>query len=290
MICFYHSVDFDGLCSGALIKLMYPNCEMVGINYGDEFPWDSVGGHYDGIFMVDFCLQPFEKMVKLQRMSGYKVIWIDHHKSAIEEHEKWNRDKDPIKFGGIQKIGIGACQLVWNYLKKEFKIDRKEPPTFIKLLAEYDVWNHSDAQTLPFQYGMSLQENTLPENSNFWSSLFDVELVHRICEDGSLILKYEKLNNEKYIEACCFETEFEGLKCVCVNKMLTNSKVFDSVWDNGKYDMMLVFGWRKGSWTVSLYTDKEGVDVSEIAKKHGGGGHAGASGFSCDRLPFRLGG
>jgi nanoRNase/pAp phosphatase (c-di-AMP/oligoRNAs hydrolase) len=35
---------------------------------------------------------------------------------------------------------------------------------------------------------------------------------------------------------------------------------------------------------VSLYSEK--VDVSIIAKNHGGGGHAGAAGFICRDLPF----
>ena len=68
--------------------------------------------------------------------------------------------------------------------------------------------------------------------------------------------------------------------------MLTNSQMFDSVWDNTKYDAMLTFGWRKGKWTVSLYTDKEHVDVSVAAKNRGGGGHKQAAGFQCEELPF----
>ena len=35
---------------------------------------------------------------------------------------------------------------------------------------------------------------------------------------------------------------------------------------------------------VSLYS--EYVHVGEIAKKFGGGGHQGAAGFFCDKLPF----
>ena len=41
-------------------------------------------------------------------------------------------------------------------------------------------------------------------------------------------------------------------------------------------------------FTVSLYS--ESVDVSVIAKAHGGGGHKGAAGFICAELPFTKGG
>ena len=70
--------------------------------------------------------------------------------------------------------------------------------------------------------------------------------------------------------------------------MLTNSQLFKTVWNPNKYDAMCVFGWRNGSWAVSLYTDKSDVDVSIIAKAYEGGGHRGAAGFNCKILPFEL--
>ena len=52
---------------------------------------------------------------------------------------------------------------------------------------------------------------------------------------------------------------------------------------------MIAFGWTPiGMWRVSLYTIFDHIDVSEIAKKYGGGGHKNAAGFVCDNLPFNL--
>lgn len=42
MKCFYHSSDLDGHCSGVIIKQKYPKCEMIGINYGQDFPYNTV--------------------------------------------------------------------------------------------------------------------------------------------------------------------------------------------------------------------------------------------------------
>ena len=285
MKCFYHS-DFDGHCSGAIVKMAYPDCEMLGIDYGDDFPWTEIK-QGELVFMVDFSLQPFAPdMNRLDNVS--QLIWIDHHKTAILEAKKQFWKIDPRKL----KVGIGACQLVWEYLRNdgEFKLLNKSKiiPTFIKLLAEYDVWNHSDPRTLGFQYGMRQQEDTSPDNQDFWGSLFDTEEVQRIVEVGGVILDYQIKDNQKYAQACAFETELDGLKCIAVNKMLTNNQVFDSVWDNQKYDAMLSFGWRKGQWTISLYSDKDDVDVGIIAKERGGGGHKGAAGFQAKELPFKL--
>lgn len=287
MKCFYHSADLDGHCSGAIVKMAYPDCEMIGINYGDEFPWADIRAK-EMTFMVDFSLQPFEGMEKLIKQC--QLIWIDHHKSAIEEAKKSSYFGPPHVF--IE--GKGACQLVWEYLKHDghFYIEDFQNllgvPTFIRLLAEYDVWNHLDPRTLPFQYGMRQFEDTKPDNQEFWKSLFDTEQVQHIVEVGSIIIKYQNSENKKYSDACAFETELDGLKCIAMNKMLTNSKCFDSIWDPEDYDAMLTFGFRKGQWTVSLYSTRDDIDVSVIAKNRGGGGHKGASGFQCIELPFKL--
>jgi nanoRNase/pAp phosphatase (c-di-AMP/oligoRNAs hydrolase) len=39
-------------------------------------------------------------------------------------------------------------------------------------------------------------------------------------------------------------------------------------------------------FAVSMYSEKPEVDCSVVCKKHGGGGHKGASGFTCKTLPF----
>ena len=276
MKCFYHNADLDGHCSGALVKMCAPDCELIGINYGDKFPWEIISQD-DTVYMVDFSLQPFDQMVSLSKKCN--LIWIDHHKSAIEDalnHPFFDETKHFLK------DGIGACFLVWKKLWQDS--ENRVVPTFIKLLAEYDVWDHSDPRTLAFQYGMRFQKNTFPENREFWKSLFDVEEVQRITEVGGLILEYESRQNEKFIKSHYFETEFQGLKCICANKGFTNSQLFNSVWDPQKYDAMLTFIWRKGKWTVSLYSDKPNIDVAEIAKSNGGGGHKGAAGFQTDNI------
>lgn len=270
--CFYHNADLDGHCAGASVKNFISDAELIGINYGDEFPWETIKKE-DAVYMVDFSIQPFSNMLKLRSLC--ELTWIDHHKSAIEECGS-------TSFMGIQQDGVGACALVWHHFASD-------APLAVRLLAEYDVWNHKDPSTLPFQYGLKL-ENTHPSNEVLWHSLFEAgqaELDPVILR-GETILKYMAQENEKYIKACAFETELNGLKCIAVNKMLTNSQLFDSIWNHDKYDAMLTFGFRKGKWTVSLYSTKPDVDVSTIAKTRGGGGHKGAAGFQCDYIPFRI--
>jgi len=258
------------------VKHKHPQCEMIGINYGGQFPFDKILPG-EVVCMVDFCLQPFSDMLRLNTLADLR--WIDHHKSAIEE-----AGKHAVEVRGLRQDGIGACALTWKYFHST------KVPHAVQLLAEYDVWDHHNPATLPFQYGMRFEENTKPDNQELWQPLFkDACIVADIVETGKTILEYEKRQNAKLCSYATFETEINGLKAIALNRGFTNSKIFDSVWDNEKYDVMLTFSrlaLPAKKWTVSLYTDKPGIDCSVIAKSFGGGGHIGASGFQCDDLPF----
>lgn len=276
MKCFYHSSDLDGHCSGAIVQHFHPHCETIGINYGEDFPWYTIS-QGETVFMVDFALQPFSGMERLNTLAD--LIWIDHHKTAIEEAELRG-------FGckGIRRIGIGACALTWEYMTKV------PAPYAVGLLAEYDVWDHSNPNTLPFQYGLRFEEDTRPDQTALWEKLFDGKsFVVEIVDRGRLLLEYERRQNAKFCAAYSFETTLATYRAIAINKGFTNSKVFDSVWDPEKYDMMVTFCRlpKAQQWAVSMYTDKKEVDVGAIASHFGGGGHKNAAGFQCYKLPFR---
>lgn len=273
MKCFYHRGDLDGVCSGAIVRHKYPACELISINYGEAFLWDQIIPG-ETVYMVDFSL-PGLDMVELNRISD--LVWIDHHKTAIERLSGTVID-------GNQRIGIGACVLVWEYL-----FPKTHVPPFVQLLGEWDVWDHSDPRCKPFQYGMRTESNN-PEDY-IWGDLFEDdegEAFLYVLDCGKAVVKYEEQSNEMRVKAAAFETELEGLRCIACNQMMTNSTLFDSIWDEDKYDAMISFGWRKNRWSVSLYSTI--TDVSKIAVKFGGGGHKHACGFVCDELPFKLGG
>ena len=279
MKCFYHSSDLDGHCSGAIVRYRFPACELIPHNYGQPFPWETIAPG-ERVFLVDLSLQPFSDMIRLDGLAD--LVWIDHHQSAL---------KDAARCGqilpGFRAIGRAGCELTWQEL-----FPKKDCPLAVRLLGRYDVWDHADPRTLPFQYGMR-GEDTDPRSEparTLWASLFEENPFDfaRIYHAGEAIYGYVLEENRKYVLSGAFETQFEGRPALALNRGLTNSQVFDALWDPEKYDLMVSFFWRKGSWTVSLFTTREDVDCSALAKKYGGGGHAQAAGFQCPALPFEL--
>lgn len=300
-IVFYHNADLDGKCSAALVLYHearqptkagegYAGCELYGINYGDPFPWDKITPERK-VYMVDFSLQPFSDMVKLAGMC--RLTWIDHHKTALDEHKAHGQ---PLAGANLTALGKAGCELTWEFFRSA------EPmPHAVMLLGRYDVWDEKCtivpwSHILAFQYGMRLQD-TEPE-SLLWLTLLgdqgsdaEVDRLKAIVAGGSAVLAYEAKQAEIAMSALSFETAFEGLRALAANRGPGNSKLFETKWDPEQHDVMISYYWsgKRAEWKVSVYTTKNDIDCGALCKKHGGGGHPKAAGFQCKELPFDTG-
>jgi len=68
------------------------------------------------------------------------------------------------------------------------------------------------------------------------------------------------------------------------------SQIFQSVYNPELHDLMIYISYNitNKEFSVSLYSTKDDIDASELAKQFWGGGHHGAAGFSCKTLPFEI--
>lgn len=279
VICYYHKVDLDGKCSAAIVRRKYPDCELIGVNYPDKPDFEAI--HEDcKVIVVDFSFDAYN-MDKINTLTMGGLIWIDHHKSAIEKMIAARLDK---AFDGKREIGKAGCELTWEYLFPE------EPmPDAVRLLGRYDVWDHADEDVLPFQYGMRMDSDWHPDFNQDWKELLRIPpshaniLLERIKNAGYIILKYEAQQNAVYAKAAAFPVEFDGHKAWAINKAVGNSKIFESLSSQDR-PLWILFRYKAGMWRYSLYSaPSSGIDVSKIAGKYGGGGHAGAAGFQSDK-------
>ena len=307
MKCFYHN-DADGKCAGfwvahtAVMENIETPTEFIEMSYEKPFPMDTIKPN-ERIYIVDYSISPDEMRKLLQITTD--VTWIDHHKTAIEKY-------DGFEYGirGLRYDGIAACMLTYCYLHhmtycgvgniNPFDISMtKDAPVFTKLIADWDVWK--------FDYGDDTRKFITAFNSydfrpdsKEWERffvdgkvigpvvgwLYNGEGEDEMTVEGAAMIKYRDGWAKSYLERFGFETEFEGLKCFAVNLGNCNSEYFKSL-PEGKYDAFMPFAFNGEKWTVSMYSTTH--DISGICKKHGGGGHAKAAGFTCVELPFKKG-
>lgn len=281
MICFYH-LDDDGKCAGAMVnqygkKDQYPS-RFFEMNYGYSVPFDQIHKN-EIVYIVDFSLE-IEQMDAISKITE-NIIWIDHHKSSIEKYGSYQ-----YNFSGIRSTKYSGCMLTYLYLTNRINWIERDPedlmkeieiPTMVKLCDDYDIWRFLNPDTRAFHAGFSIQPHD-PEDE-IWEPQSALVLAN-IIEHGKVILKYHAGLMETLIKSYGYETSFEGYKCYVLNQGLISSDDFDSI-DVKLYDILIGFIYDGEKYIYSLRSRIKdgGPDVSKIAMKYGGGGHAEASGF-----------
>lgn len=268
---FYHN-DADGRCAGAIVYRELEQCEMYEMDYTKKFPMDNITRD-DIVYMVDFCLEPFEDMLLL-RSKCRELVWIDHHVSVMKQHEKYSN----IHIAGVRDTSVSACYLTWQYFHPN-----KVIPLSVAYISDRDIWKFQYGDDTRNFYGGLECIDYLPE-SYIWDDLFSDELTNKLIHDGKTVNKYRKQVYRELVRSFGFITEFEGHKCLACNQGKASSELFESY--IGDYEIMMPFVYEGVSklWRVSLYS--KSVDVSAIAEKYKGGGHKYAAGFECLELPF----
>lgn len=285
-ICLYHGSDLDGHCSGAIYAKAHTGQphQLAPVDYGQLIPWDKLAGAY--VTLVDFSFQPWNEVERLF-LTARHVTWIDHHKSAItewmEKHHLLPSGHCP--FTTVLDTTRAGCELAWGHYFPDTPISRG-----VHLLGRYDVWDHTDPDVLPFQYGMRIQK-TDPSVGDFnWDYVLEEksDFLDTTIRDGKLLLQYQSQNDAAAVSKTWFPVTFADKRWQACNRLGKGSRFFDTVWTPGEFSGMLSFGWDGKKWQVGLYSDRSDMDCGAIAKQYGGGGHLGAAGFMCDTLPFAL--
>ncbi len=297
----YHSADFDGIFCREIARKFLPDAESIGWNFGDE-PLQVPDGT---LYVMDLPLDApfggksgqFNMGIIMAHEQG-KLVWIDHHVSAIKTHAE--------NTVGYRIDGVAACRLAWQWFllheawdpremhppsdlpAKSAYVDRTvSEPLAVRLAGEYDIWDKRDSRAETFQYGLRCEG----DRQDLSILLADDKHVLEVLNNGQAAQRYAQATDASICKAKTWLMEWEGLNFLCINSARFNSLVFAAkdVPETG-HDALLGFCFDGKQWTVSLYhanhlTD---LDLSEIAKRYGGGGHRGACGFTCKTIPFDL--
>ena len=65
MLCIYHIADHDGKGSAAIVKTVFPETELMGLNHDMEVPYEEIEKH-DKIVICDIAL-PVKYMLELNK-------------------------------------------------------------------------------------------------------------------------------------------------------------------------------------------------------------------------------
>lgn len=304
----HHSADYDGLFCREIARKFLPDAELIGWDFGDQpiplhgYPGDQMfyilDLPVDRVFGFDFAKSPDQPFFDPRKNN---VVWIDHHKSAIETH--------PRSILGYRIDGVAACRLAWQWfthpenttprrdpkgvpllpLKEEFIARKVFEPLAVRLAGEYDIWDHRGDGDLEFQFGLDSAPNP---NFQYMLRREGDDETKEWVKDGAAAMRCYAKRDADVMRQRSFMVEFEGLKFLALNTARCNSNTFAAldIPETG-HDGLLAFYTNGSEWTVSLYhaSHRKEIDLSLIAVRYGGGGHRGACGFRVKEIEFRNG-
>lgn len=219
------------------------------------------------VFMLDFSYKrpAVEKMLE----TAYAVTLIDHHKSAIEDLQPLI---DAKKIKAFVDVAHSGAMLTWMYLRGDL-----EPPQLIKHIEDRDLWKFSLKDTRPIQAAVF----SYPYDFDVWDAIMEMPIDALAAEGTGIERKHHK-DIAELLAVCKREMCISGVTVPVASLPYTLSSDAGHVMGEGR--PFAACYWDTATARIfSLRSSEQGVDVSEVAKKYGGGGHKHAAGFSVPR-------
>lgn len=289
VLCIWHGACDDGFAAAwAVRRTLGDNVEFYPGVYQKEPP-DVTGRD---VILVDFSYKRpvIDRMIE----KCASLLILDHHKTAqvdlaglpaagISAHEWYQRvNANRVRMGHVgvlfdmQRSGAGIAWDFFNNLGHNREpLPAGDPrPEFIDYIEDRDLWRKQLSEGDQFTIAL----RSYPQDFEIWDSLV-ARGVPRLIEEGRGIWRYYRLICDQMLEQA-YICHLADHACWMVNAPY----VFASEVSGDLAERALIFGASyfqraDGMWQYSLRSRTD-FDVSEIAKKFGGGGHAKAAGFA----------
>lgn len=268
-IIVYHGNCLDGMTALWVCRQRWPEADayegMHGVAPNIDLLRDRV------VVMVDF-VWPLEAMQEVLEVAQAVQV-IDHHKTAQETLQALTGHPKLTATFSMSKSGAG---LAWDTLMPD-----QPRPEFVSYIEDADLWAWKlegsrqihlalESYDLDFSLWCYLIERT--EKLGIWFlrtegytlEHFQNKLVREVVSHAQI----EGIGDYEVLSVCCPCVELVS----DVGAKLAEGMPFAAAWRQGP----------NGSRIYSLRSAPDGIDVSEVAKLYGGGGHAHSAGFTVE--------
>jgi oligoribonuclease NrnB/cAMP/cGMP phosphodiesterase (DHH superfamily) len=255
----YHANCWDGFCAAWVARSKLGEIEGHAAHYGTEPP--DVRGR--AVYVLDFSY-PRETMLRLWEEAEHLVV-LDHHATARDALAGLDFCTfDMSKSGG---------RLAWEH----FYADAPSP-WLVDYTEDRDLWRHA----LENSEEVNASLRTLPLDFNAWDALLNEGPSHyyppgRLITEGRAIRRAERQIVETHVRNAS-RIAILGHDVPIVNATVLFSEIAGGLAEGEPFGVCY-FDRKDGKRQWSLRSRDGGVDVSEIAKQFGGGGHKHAAGF-----------
>ncbi len=271
----YHAGCSDGWCSAWLFKQCFPAAELMAAQYGEPPPDVT---QRDEVFVVDFSY-PRAVMLHMIAQCRGNITVLDHHKTAEKELAgicdqcaRTGREEGLIRLPVVTfDMAKSGARLAFEYLWAR-QLFHGPCPWLVDYTEDRDLWKWE----LPQSREVNAAIRSYPMDVGTWDFL-DVQTPAKLAIEGGAILR-DQLQTVAAHVSKAWEIEIAGHKVLAVNATTMISEVAGEL-AKGRPFGATFFDRGDGFRIWSLRSRDGGIDVSEIAKANGGGGHRNAAGF-----------
>ncbi len=235
----------------------------------------------DEVVFVDFC--PSEDQLEDLLDRGMRVTLIDHHPKAFETYARFQNRHN---FSGLVSKDASGAKLTYQY----YNPLSPGVPELIEAVSARDLWQHTPEQeALATGYRASFNSfldllMLLPVSVD---SLFTSgPLMSKFRDMGFILLKEHRRLAQAIINTTQRMMSIHGTRVPVVQlPTALSSAGLAMLYEQPCYRKTFVASYQdtRTSRIWSLRSHADGMDVNEVAKHFGGGGHVHAAGFTVPR-------
>jgi oligoribonuclease NrnB/cAMP/cGMP phosphodiesterase (DHH superfamily) len=248
----YHGGCRDGFCAAWVVHGEMPDAEFFVGYYGQPPP--AVKGRT--VYVIDFSY-PREVMDQMFADSDSMLV-LDHHKTA----EAALVGAEYATFD----MGRSGAGMAWDHF-----VGGKRPK-LVDYVEDRDLWRHA----LPYSKEVNAWISTLEFDFAAWDDARLVDLEWMLRCGKVALAKTDQYVRE--VKKNARRTMFEGHDVPIVNAPQVDVSELGHALAQGEIFAMAWWQRADGVFQYSLRSHGD-FDVSELAKRHGGGGHKNAAGF-----------
>ncbi|MCK5386712.1 MAG: phosphohydrolase [Gammaproteobacteria bacterium] len=263
-VCIYHGNCPDGFGAACVVRhALEDEVEFFkGIHH--QLPPDVTGRD---VLLVDFS---YKREVLIEMLSTASSITIlDHHISA----EKDLTDLlDSGKIKGLFNMNKSGAMLVWEW----FNPDRPAPK-LIEYIQDRDLWRFELKDTRTVTTGLA----SYPYDFEVWDKFMNASPseLNDLKRDGEAIERRLQQDIKVLIESGVRRMVIGGYDVPVLNAPSSYISDAGNIMSEGEAFAACYWDHPDGR-SFSLRSSETGIDVSEVAKQYGGGGHMKAAGFT----------
>lgn len=262
-LCIYHGNCADGFAAAWAMRQAHPDTEFHAGVY-QNFPPPTAGRD---VYLLDFSYKA--PVLEEIAQGARSVTVLDHHKSAIEDLAQLVARG---LIGGVFDTERSGAMIAWNYFHPD-----EVPPELIAHIEDRDLWRFELPGTREIQAAVF----SYPYDFAVWDELMVRDTAELYAEGIAIERKHHK-DVAELVAVCRRRMRIAGFDVPAAS--LPYTMVSDAAHLMAKGELFAACYWDTPAGRVfGLRSTEGGMDVSEVAKVYGGGGHKHAAGF---RVPY----